>query len=139
MAKAIALVLGSQGAELGSAFAVTDEYTLTARHCLTDSATRQRITEPKVLLRFEQGTEIVADLCGESQSADIAILRFRNSLPVNLKPLPLLPPTSSHDGASFKAFGYPKQRPSPNYSAIHGEIVDGDLVAWVFPGIAAFR
>jgi hypothetical protein len=88
---------------LGTGFAVSREFGLTAFHCVGDPDTGNVVWK-KVCLEFPNNVELKAKYEGGDNGADFAVLRFLKPLPLGLLALRLA--TTAVDGAFWKSFGY---------------------------------
>jgi hypothetical protein len=95
---------GVRGSPLGTAFAVSREYGLTAFHCIGDRHTG-KVSRPVVRLSFKGGAELEAEYESGDAKADFALLRFLGQLPEDLIAVPLAADATPR--APFWSFGYP--------------------------------
>lgn len=126
MPPAIARLLDQDGHTLlGTAFAVSPAYALTAFHCVGDRRSGE-VQHRRVLLAFLTGERIEAHYAAGSHTDDYAILLLASPLPGQLAPLPLLDRAFAHE--PFRAGGYPsaveRREPAerPDIFYISGEV-----------------
>lgn len=122
MVPAIAKIL--QGTNcLGTAFAISQEYAITAFHCIGNRQTGA-ITLYEQALQFPKCEPLPSEYVKDSGSPDedFALLRLKAPLPKNLQPFPLV--LQAFDGAPFHAKGYPASVHGPDWVTVSGTIED---------------
>jgi tetratricopeptide (TPR) repeat protein len=111
---------GSPATRLGTAFAVSREWALTAFHCIGDLRTGT-VRHQEVVLRFAE-RDVCADPFDDGDVvADVALLRLRDSLPAEISPLALTDLTAAHD--AFTAPGFPSAVQGVDGMAASGRVV----------------
>ena len=90
---------------VGSAFAISDEYAVTAFHCVRGKDDSP--THIEIWLRFEPGTALRASIIHWDREADLALLRLDGPLPEGWRPIPISVPSQALEEARVRIEGFP--------------------------------
>jgi Trypsin-like peptidase domain len=123
------LAVGDDHIANGSAFAISADAALTARHCVYDGGTPLA----PLHLVLPGGAEVLASLVADDAAGDVALLKLEESLPAGWEPVSLMAASACPRSTPFLVRGYPAQRPFPDPDQIDGHVVD--TCATAFGGV----
>lgn len=106
------------GSPLGTVFAVTDRFALTAFHCVGDRRSN-KIAVRRLRCTWEEGWSD-ATVHGGDAFNDVALLRFRRRLPTGLQPVPVT--TEAAVDTPFRAPGAPHDIPGVSLFTASGRV-----------------
>ncbi|WP_308437276.1 N-6 DNA methylase [Streptomyces flavofungini] len=106
------------GSPLGTVFAVTDRFALTAFHCVGDRKT-DRIAVRRLRCTWEEGWSEATVHDGDALN-DVALLRLKRRLPTGLQPVPVT--TEVAVDVPFRAPGAPHDTPGVSLFTASGRV-----------------
>ncbi|WP_158812195.1 N-6 DNA methylase [Streptomyces fulvoviolaceus] len=106
------------GAPLGTVFAVTDRFALTAFHCVGDRMNK-KITVRRLRCTWEQSVSDATVHSGDPLN-DVALIRLKRKLPAGLYPVPVVAEAPVH--APFRAPGAPHDIQGVSLFAASGQV-----------------
>jgi hypothetical protein len=123
------------GPSIGSAFAISEAFALTAFHVVGDPRTGM-VRSPSVRVTFARDVHVDATVQRLDARADLALLRLASPPPPPFTPVPLGRAGDRLRHARFSCSGYPAGRPFVNDAVpVVGEV--SEPLATIFDGVPA--